>query len=147
MDSAAPNLDVLLGEAGWVRALAHSLVRDPAAADDVVQETWLAALRRPPDTTRPVRPWLARVVENFARMRMRGEAGRERREEGAARAESLASTEELCARVETQRLLALEVLALAEPFRSTIVLRYYEGLSAAEIARRRRAVGDRALGG
>ena len=43
--------------------------------------------------------------------------------------------EELVARAETQRLLAELVLGLSEPFRRVVLLRYYEGLSGAEIAR------------
>ena len=48
MSEHAPNvrIDDLLAHAGWVRGLALSLVRDPGAADDLVQETWLAAMRR-----------------------------------------------------------------------------------------------------
>src|SRR5205085_5864657 len=43
---------------------------------------------------------------------------------------------ELVDRVELQRMVAGEVLALAEPYRSTVLLHYFEGLSSAEIARR-----------
>src|SRR5688572_7861401 len=135
-------IEVLLAESAWVRALAESLVRDAAAADDIVQQTWLAALKRPPRDDRPLRPWLRTVVENFARMRGRAEGARAERERstaGARRSErndSLGSAEALYERVETQQMLAKEVLALEEPFRSTIVLRYYEGLSSVEIARR-----------
>ena len=59
----------LLAQSAWARRLAHSLVGEAAAADDVVQETWTAALERPPDGERPLRPWLARVIGNFARER------------------------------------------------------------------------------
>ena len=37
--------DLLLAQSGWVRSLARHLVRDPYRADDVAQETLLAALR------------------------------------------------------------------------------------------------------
>ena len=50
---------------------------------------------------------------------------------------ALASPERLVERVETQRTLASLVVRLDEPYRATILLRYYEGLSAADIARRR----------
>ena len=136
---AAPRSRVedLLEHAAWVRGVAYALVRDASTADDLVQETWLAALRRPPDGDRPLRPWLAGVVRNLARQRRRGDARRERREEAvAARGAELPTPDELAARLELQRGLADLVAELAEPFRATLLLRYYEGLSGADIARR-----------
>ncbi|MCC7011566.1 MAG: sigma-70 family RNA polymerase sigma factor [Planctomycetes bacterium] len=135
-DAQRVGIEQLLGESAWVRALAESLVRDPAAADDIVQQTWLAALRSPPDAGRALRPWLRAVVENFARMRRRSEASRAAREEHAAREEQLAAPEELLERIETQRALAALVLELEEPLRSVVVLRFYEGLSSVEIGQR-----------
>jgi RNA polymerase sigma-70 factor (ECF subfamily) len=126
----------LLAEANWIRALARSLVADASTADDVVQETWLAILKRPPRVGQPLRPWLAKVVRNFARMRRRGESNRRRREEASARREAVPATTQMVEKVEVQRVLADAVLQLEEPFRSTVLLRYFEGLSAAEIARR-----------
>ncbi len=134
--SAQVPLEALLSEAGWLRALAQSLVSDPATADDLVQETWLAALQHPPSVDRPLRPWLRTVLENFARMRRRGEGARAARERATASDESRAADAELVDRVEEQRFLAREVLRLEEPYRSTLVLRFYEGLSSIEIARR-----------
>ncbi len=39
-----PDTDALLAHADFVRGLARRLVLDEAAADDIVQGTWLAAL-------------------------------------------------------------------------------------------------------
>lgn len=129
----------LLEQAAWLRRLALSLVRDSAAADDLVQETWAAALRRPPDGERPLRPWLRRVLENAARFRWRGDRNRAAREERVASVgddEATPSAEELLARHETQQLLARLVSALEEPFRTTVLLCYGEGLAPSEVARR-----------
>src|SRR5262249_19515947 len=52
---------------------------DEAAADDLVQEAWLAALTRPPREGR-LRPWLREVARNFARQHHRGKARRAARE-------------------------------------------------------------------
>lgn len=65
----------LLAHATWLRRLARSLVRE--GADDLVQDTWVAALRRPPDGERSVRPWLRTVLINVARLRWRGNANRD----------------------------------------------------------------------
>lgn len=126
----------LLVHSAWIRRLAQRLVGEVHSADDVVQEAWRAALAHPPATDRPLRPWLARVVRNAVRKRARGDARARSREEASARPEGLPSSAELCQRVALQRDVVQAVLALDEPWRSTIVLRYFEGLSAREIGKR-----------
>jgi RNA polymerase sigma-70 factor (ECF subfamily) len=132
------RIEDLLAHSGWIRGLAAALVRDPAVADDLVQETWVAAMEHPPESGRPLRPWLAAVLRNFRRGEFREAGRRERRERAAARPErsSLPSAEELTSRLETARLLAGFVAALEEPYRSTVLLRFFEGMSSVEIARR-----------
>lgn len=126
----------LLSHMSWARALARQLVRDDATADDVVQDSMAAALQSPPAADRPLRPWLARVVGNAARQRARGEGRRGVREREAAREEGLPSAAQLTERAEAQRLLIDALLALDEASREVVLLRYYEDLSSAEIARR-----------
>ncbi len=131
----------LLAHAGWLRRLAVSLVGAGGGADDLVQETWLAALRSPPRREGPLRPWLAQVLRNLVRMRARhggvvaAGAGEVERAEEARAARAAPSPETLLGRLETERLLARLVAELDEPFRQTVLLRYFEGLSSAEIAR------------
>jgi RNA polymerase sigma-70 factor (ECF subfamily) len=49
-------------------ALTYRVTGNAADADDVVQETFVRALRRPPaDQDRPWRPWLVRVAVNLGR--------------------------------------------------------------------------------
>src|SRR5262245_6289974 len=62
--SSRSDLTVLLGQAGWTRALARSLASDVHSAEDLVQDAWVAALERPPDLGRPVRGWLASVLRH-----------------------------------------------------------------------------------
>lgn len=62
----------------FVEALARKLVLDSHAADDIVQETLLAAMKTPP--RRSVRGWLAKVVRNLAYRTLRSEERRRRRE-------------------------------------------------------------------
>lgn len=59
-----------------------------------------------------------------------------REQVGQSQREPAASPEELALCVETQRHVAALVLELDEPFRQTVLLRYYEGLSSPEIAQR-----------
>ncbi len=135
MDAAPPTADDLLAHAEWLRRLASALVREPGAADDLVQDTLEVALTRPPREPGPVRPWLGGVLRNLARMRARAGARRARRESETGAPLEAPSPETLVARVQTQQQVARLVLELAEPGRSTLLLRYYEGLSAADIAR------------
>ncbi|HJZ84406.1 MAG TPA: RNA polymerase sigma factor [Polyangia bacterium] len=133
---AAALPEDLLAQRGWMRRLALHLVGDAAAADDVVQEAYVAALRHPPAEGRPVKPWLAAVLRNLARMRARAFVRSRSREEAVSRPEPPPTPETLCAQLELQHLLSSMLVALEEPYRSTILLHYHEGLSSAEIARR-----------
>jgi RNA polymerase sigma-70 factor (ECF subfamily) len=137
----APAADIrdLLLHAEWLRRLATHLVRDGDAAD-VVQQTWLAALRSPPARHRPARPWLAEVLRNFARRTHRDGLTRRRYESSAGEAvvsspAAAPSAESLVEAAEVQRRLAELVVALDEPYRSTILLRFYQGIEPTEIAR------------
>jgi DNA-directed RNA polymerase specialized sigma24 family protein len=62
----------LLAHGAWLHRLAHHLVHASGAADDLVQDTWVAALRARPDRAQPLRPWLAEVLRNLVRNRARG---------------------------------------------------------------------------
>ncbi len=127
----------LLKHASWARALARRLVRDRAEADDVVQETWLAALEKPPRADRPLRPWLARVLGNKARMRARTNRRRSRREHAVAQPDRQADTpDRILAELESHQMLTELVMNLEEPFRTTLLLRYYRDWTAADIARK-----------
>ncbi len=126
----------LLRHAAWIRRLAIGLAGDAALADDLVQDTWLAALRRPPSADRPLTPWLAAVLRNAARQAFRSGARRSARQAEARARAPVAGPEELAERLDVERRLTDELARLDEPFRSTLMLRYYEGLEPSEIARR-----------
>jgi len=134
----SPPLDVeaLLAERPMLERLARGLVRDSSLADDLTQEAWLAAAQAGPRPGGTLHAFLAGVLRNLRRNRVRAERRRARREAAAARPEALPSAAELVERAELQRLLVESVLALAESERTAILLRYFEDLSAEEIARR-----------
>ena len=134
--SRTVDIEELLAHEGFLRALALRLVRDPATADDLVQETWVAALSTPPRRRASTRGWLTIVARNAARMRARAEARRARREASAARPVAAPSTEDLLERERARRSLLGAVFRLDEPYRSTIVLRFYEGLPPRDVAKR-----------
>ncbi len=125
----------LLAESAWLRRLARRLVRDEAHAEDLVQDTLVAALEREEEGRVPGRPWLAAVLRNVARLRARSGAKRSAREAGTA-APDAPPADELVARLEAHRLLVEAVLALEEPYRSTLALRVLDGLPPRAVARR-----------
>jgi RNA polymerase sigma factor (sigma-70 family) len=136
--SATANTEDLLLHAGWLRRFAVALVKDQDAAEDIVQETLVAAWQRPAENTG--RPWLARVARNLAIDRWRSADRRERRELAAAATDlgTVASPEELVGDAQIHRAVAEVVAGIEEPFRQTIVLRFFHGFSSADIARRLR---------
>jgi RNA polymerase sigma-70 factor (ECF subfamily) len=76
------------------------------------------------------------VLRNFARQERRSSARREAREHDVARREELPSAREIVARAELQRRIAGAVMELDEPYRSAVLLRYFEDLPPREIAKR-----------
>ncbi|HEY5921638.1 MAG TPA: sigma-70 family RNA polymerase sigma factor, partial [Kofleriaceae bacterium] len=134
MADSAPTADELLAHTEWLTRLARALVGD-ASAGDVVQDTYEVALTKPPKRDGPLRPWLGGVARNVARMATRGRVRREKREEQVAVLDEVPSPEQLVARVEMQQKVGRLVLELHEPLRSTLLLRFFEGMTASEIAR------------
>ena len=128
-------MEDLLLHAGWLRRFAVALVKDLDAAEDIVQETLVTAWQRPAENTG--RPWLARVARNVSIDFWRSSDRRERREVDAAAMDigTVASPEELIGDAQIHRAVAEAVAALEEPFRQTLVLRFFHGATSADIAR------------
>jgi RNA polymerase sigma factor (sigma-70 family) len=135
MSPEARRTEALLEHAAWIRELARALVRDPDRAEDVAQQTLVAAWKHAPLDERGLRGWLTQVVRNFARVEARSRKRRERHESGAARPEAQPSTHEVVERVHVQRELVAAVLELDEPYRTVLLLRFYEGKPPRAIAR------------
>jgi RNA polymerase sigma-70 factor (ECF subfamily) len=116
--------------------LARELVRGEAAAEDLVQESFLRALERPPRSRAALRAWLAAVLRRLASNRGRSRRRADARERRAARPEAVPPPEEALASLELQEQLVAALKALAEPYRTTLWLRFHEALAPAEIAAR-----------
>jgi RNA polymerase sigma-70 factor (ECF subfamily) len=136
--SPTPDPALLLRHASFVRALARRLASDESSADDLVQDTWLAALERPNADVRSPERWLRGVVANLWRERRRSNDRRREREERAARDEASTTSFDTLDSAIIGRELAGLVLELDEPFRTAVLLRYYDNLSPREIAARLR---------
>ncbi len=128
------SLEGLLTHADWVRALARRLVRDDAQADDVAQEVWRTAIENPPRDDANPRGWLSAVARNAARGLKRGDRRRNDRERAGARPEALPSTARLVEEASLSRELAGLVLKLDEPYRTTMLLRWFREMEVDAIA-------------
>lgn len=136
--TASPELifDDLWRHEHFVRATLTSLLSDPNQVDDLAQETWLRALRQRPARVADPRAWLGAVARNLARTSWRADAHRRERETAKAAA---ASAEPPHAELEERQRVVAAVLALDEPYRTVVVLRYEHDLSTRAIAERQGA--------
>src|SRR5262245_5832641 len=124
--------ETLLEHGPRLRTLARRLVRDGHAADDLVQETWLRAVESGGESSSAWQ-WLARVLRNLAFQGRRLDAHRAERECGAARREGRDEPEQ---RFSGHKDLVAAIDRLPEPYRQTILLRYFEDLPPRRIAAR-----------
>ncbi len=136
MTTARPTPEALFEHAEFLSRLATGLLGDEHAAADVVQDAYVAALERPPADAAGLRGWLARVVQNRAFNARRSDARRRDHEAYVARGANDGSRDDAFERLEVQRKLLATVLALDEPRRTVLYLRYYEDLSPTAIAAR-----------
>ncbi|MBK9388155.1 MAG: sigma-70 family RNA polymerase sigma factor [Planctomycetes bacterium] len=136
MDQASQDLspERLRAHERWLRRLARSVASPIATADDLAQETWLAALRARPDERGSLRPWLASVLRKLGAKQLRGTARAARRERAVARDEAQPSCVEALLELEQQEHLLRAVRALPEPHRRLILWRYYEERTPRQIA-------------
>ena len=131
----------LLENLGWVRGLARRLVG--SESDDLVQQVCVAALDRgrirqadsPGAAGRRVRAWLARATVYLASNQRRSQSRRRERERSQARPEAQPSTHDVVERNSLLIQVVKAVDALPEPYRTTVLLRYLDGLPTRDIAR------------
>jgi len=131
--------EAVLQELEGLRALARSLVHGDADVEDLIQDTAVAALARPPGADpRPLRAWLGAVLRNRWRMDRRGASRRRAREQAVAIAAADGDAVDPVAGIARARALerlAAALVALDEPYRTTVIRRYFDGRSAAALAR------------
>lgn len=134
-DGSADLREELARHAVFVRRIAGPLVRgDVAGADDVAQEAVACVLARPPRRIDALRAFLATTVRRLVVRRGRDERRRSAREAVVARAEGVDGGDD--ARVQILEQVTAGVATLGEPYRRTVLARYYEGLAPRQIASR-----------
>lgn len=133
--TSRPEPETLLAHAEFVASIAKAAMRGSDLADDVAQETWVAALQGGPRRAGALKSWLRGVTRRQAANLVRKRSAQRKRDKRAVRANTAApSTAELVVRAETGRALVAAVLSLEVIYCESLLLRYYEGLSASQIA-------------
>ncbi|MBL8693411.1 MAG: sigma-70 family RNA polymerase sigma factor [Planctomycetes bacterium] len=123
---ASHRPDLLLAHTGWVRELAHALTRDFHVAEDAAQQALLSGLSHAPEEENVLRRWLAVVVRNFVFERHRQNRRRLERESMAARKGECEDHSTVLVRAEAHQALVRAVLDLDEPYRTAILMRYFD---------------------
>ncbi|TAJ15812.1 MAG: sigma-70 family RNA polymerase sigma factor, partial [Planctomycetota bacterium] len=132
----AGELEALLYEQGGaMHRLARSLATDANAADDLVQDSALAALRKPAGEIERPGAWFAGTLKRIAARRWRDRERRTRRERENARPEALPSSAELLAQREVLADVMQAIRELDEIYARPLLLLYFHDMSAEEVAR------------
>ncbi len=132
MNPPPSDLEALIKSRDFLRAIARGLLVDEDRAEDVVQETCVRALERPPRKLGAARAWLARVARNAALDLRRRESLRSDVERRAARPEAVEAEER---DLELQQQVVEAVRRLDPPYRTAVYLRYFRNLSPGDIVR------------
>lgn len=115
-----------------LRGLARALVGEHDV-DDLLQDTAVAALASTPPREHGLGSWLAGIVRHLASRHHRRERRRQRRERMVARSEIVPAPSGVDDRDAFARL-STAVMALPEPYQSTVLARYLRELSPPQIA-------------
>lgn len=129
------NLEVEFQKhAPFLRALARRLASDHVAAEDLVQETYVAASSGKPRAENGLVPWLAAILRNRAARRVRTDSRRRRREQGVGSSNLAEDTASVASKLEIGRRLLQHVEDLGADYREVVFLRYFDDLSPKQIA-------------
>jgi RNA polymerase sigma-70 factor (ECF subfamily) len=134
-DEASEAGEVFCQHLDFAYGVALLALRDPAEAEDAVQDAFLRFVRgwKSFDRSRPVRPYLARMVACAAANRARAERRRAARQQILAVEEKpMRSSETLTG--EDRTALRAALAALEEPVRLAVAMRYMHGMSLEETA-------------
>ncbi|QDV04822.1 RNA polymerase sigma factor [Planctomycetes bacterium Poly30] len=142
MASPAVHASLNPADLAWLKRVARALLRSEGDADDLVQDTVVAALQAGPADVTSSRSWLRSVAGKLAARRHRDAIRRGDRERSRATEGSAPSSHELVAAAEAAEHVAGAARRLQEPFRRAVLEHYLEELSVAEIAARSGAKVD-----
>jgi RNA polymerase sigma-70 factor (ECF subfamily) len=117
------------------------LVREPATADDLFQQTWLCVVReiRRYDPRRSFDTWLFAIAHNAAMDLLRRKTGESLDESGAGWPDGAPDALAQAMSAERSAILSAQMDALPALYREALTLRFEEGMKLEEIAEVTRA--------
>ncbi len=130
----AADPQTLLAQREWVRRVARALAADANAADDLEQDLWVGLLERPPRPRSSLRGWIAAALRHRLLNVKRADARRARHELAASRAEAVVPRQ-VVEEADAHRRVVNLVMGLDEPYRTAVLLRFFEDLAPGAIAR------------
>jgi RNA polymerase sigma-70 factor (ECF subfamily) len=131
-----PGIGELLAHVEFVRKLARQLcASDPHGAEDLAQDVWVAALERPPRSKGRLASWLTAVARNLLASRLRRLSSSQDPRKRSQAGEDISELDRAEV-TEARTAVAQAVQRLRNPYREVVLLRFYDGLELAEIARR-----------
>jgi RNA polymerase sigma-70 factor (ECF subfamily) len=131
-----PSLEALAAQSARVHRLALAIAQDRHVAEDLAQDAWVSLLRGTGPAPRNLPGWLAGTMGNLLRTRNRSERRRADHERASAREDLEPGSESALEHLELHEALVRAVRELKEPYRTTVLLRWFEDLEPLEIARR-----------
>lgn len=135
MTMSTHQMQQILEQDDWLRRMAHRLFHDGERARDAAQDVWAAELAGG-RSTEPSRPWRFGVLRNLRREGFRADQRREAHaREMRARGVAVApATDEVVADLQLREHATRALLALDEPWRTTLYLRYVNDLTVSAVA-------------
>jgi DNA-directed RNA polymerase specialized sigma24 family protein len=127
------DAETLLVHGAWFANLARALVADEDELDDIVQRTYAHALAQRPQFAGNLGGRLGAIAREVARENAGGESVRVARE--VAMPPPVDGRGEALERAELRLVVVESVLALDEPDRSAVILRFFEEQDVAGVAR------------
>lgn len=131
-----PSDKELLQHSAFVRRLAHHLLGDPEAAEDVAQDALLTAIERPPRDGARWKSWLSTVTRRRAYRHLRDQDRRRRKLESVPAPDTPEPPDSIAARRAVLGRVTSAVHDLEDVYLEAVLLRYFEGLTPTEIAKR-----------
>ena len=127
-------IDRLLALDPRLRRSAARLAPDPQEAEDLVQDVWLAVLTRFPAADVALEPWAMAVLRNQAARRARRPRHGATGVELDQLADAASAQETIAERIEVAAHLRACIESLPEPYRGTLIERFYASRSVGDIA-------------
>jgi RNA polymerase sigma-70 factor (ECF subfamily) len=130
------SVGMLLAQSAGMRNLALTLLADAASGDDMVQQTVASRTRHSKLPDAFVRPWLKRVILDFAPSNWRNGARRRERESSTAKSDAQRA-DDAAATLEMHGMIIGAIKSLKSAHQAVIVQHYFRGKSLPDIASER----------